>query len=51
MAIVKSMVDLIGNTPMIDVSQLSPSPNVRILAKLENHNPTGSVKIGSLWPW
>ncbi len=38
------MVDLIGKTPMIDVSQLSPNPDVRILAKLENHNPTGSVK-------
>ena len=44
MVVVQSMVDLIGDTPMIDVSQLSPNPNVRILAKLENHNPTGSVK-------
>ncbi len=44
MAVVQSVLDLIGNTPTVDVSQLSPSPNVRILAKLENHNPTGSVK-------
>jgi len=36
--------ELIGNTPVLDVSQLSPNPNVRILAKLEGHNPGGSVK-------
>ena len=35
---------LIGNTPMVDVSDLSPNPNVRILAKLEMQNPFGSVK-------
>ena len=39
-----SVLDLIGNTPMVDVSTLSPNPDVRILAKLENHNPFGSVK-------
>ena len=39
-----SVLDLIGNTPMIDVSALSPNPNVRILAKLEGQNPFGSVK-------
>ena len=38
------MLDLIGNTPMIDVSQLSPNPRVRIFAKLEGQNPGGSVK-------
>ena len=35
---------MIGNTPMIDVSALSPNPNVQIFAKLENQNPFGSVK-------
>ena len=35
---------MIGNTPMVDVSQLSPNPNVRILAKMEGQNPAGSVK-------
>ncbi len=39
-----SVLDLIGNTPMLDVSNLSPNPNVRIVAKLESQNPFGSVK-------
>jgi [CysO sulfur-carrier protein]-thiocarboxylate-dependent cysteine synthase len=39
-----SVLDLIGNTPVIDVSTLSPRPNVTILAKLEGRNPAGSVK-------
>jgi cysteine synthase len=39
-----SVLDLIGNTPMLDVSNLSPNPNVRIVAKLEGQNPFGSVK-------
>jgi cysteine synthase B len=39
-----SVLDMIGNTPIVDVSQLSPKPEVRILAKLEGENPTGSVK-------
>ncbi len=40
----ENVIDLIGNTPLVDVSCLSPNPKVRILAKLENHNPFGSVK-------
>jgi cysteine synthase B len=39
-----SILDLIGNTPIVDVSQLSPKSNVTILAKLEGRNPAGSVK-------
>ena len=39
-----SVLDLIGNTPMVDVSVLSPNPRVRIIAKLESQNPFGSVK-------
>jgi cysteine synthase B len=39
-----SVLDMIGNTPLVDVSHLSPNPNVRILAKMENQNPFGSVK-------
>jgi cysteine synthase len=39
-----SILDLIGNTPLVDVSSLSPNPDVRILVKLEGQNPGGSVK-------
>ncbi len=38
------VLSMIGNTPMVDVSNLSPNPNVRILAKMEMQNPFGSVK-------
>jgi len=40
----ESVLDLIGNTPLVDVSRLSPNPNVRIVGKLESQNPFGSVK-------
>jgi cysteine synthase B len=39
-----NVLGLIGNTPMVDVSVLSPNPNVRLIAKLESQNPFGSVK-------
>lgn len=39
-----SVLDLIGNTPVVDVSELSPNPDVRLVAKLEMQNPFGSVK-------
>jgi [CysO sulfur-carrier protein]-thiocarboxylate-dependent cysteine synthase len=39
-----SVLELIGNTPTVDVSALSPNPAVRILAKLEGQNPGGSIK-------
>src|SRR6201991_1008640 len=38
------IVQAIGNTPLIELKRLSPKPGVRIWAKLESHNPTGSVK-------
>ena len=44
MIIHENVLDMIGNTPMVDVSVLSPNPRVRILAKLESQNPFGSVK-------
>lgn len=44
MALYASILDLVGNTPLVDVSKLSPNPNARILAKLEGQNPGGSVK-------
>ena len=43
-AVNDSVLELIGHTPMVDVSTLSPNPEVRILAKLESQNPFGSVK-------
>lgn len=44
MAVYDSVLDLVGETPIVDISQLSPKPTVRILAKLEGQNPAGSVK-------
>src|SRR5438132_10855393 len=38
------IVQSIGNTPLIELPRLSPKPGVRVWAKLESHNPTGSVK-------
>ncbi len=42
--VARDVLDLIGNTPLVDVSRLSPNPNVRLVAKLESQNPFGSVK-------
>ena len=44
MTVFSSVLDMIGNTPMVDVSVLSPNPKVRILGKMEGQNPAGSVK-------
>jgi len=38
------LVQSIGNTPLVELKRLSPKPGVRIWAKLESRNPTGSVK-------
>jgi [CysO sulfur-carrier protein]-thiocarboxylate-dependent cysteine synthase len=38
------IVQAIGNTPLVELRRLSPKPGVRIYAKLEGYNPTGSVK-------
>ncbi|MBV8989380.1 MAG: cysteine synthase family protein [Solirubrobacterales bacterium] len=38
------IVQAIGHTPLVELKRLSPKPGVRIWAKLESHNPTGSVK-------
>ncbi|MBS1863509.1 MAG: cysteine synthase family protein [Actinobacteria bacterium] len=38
------VVESIGNTPLVELRRLSPKPDVHIYAKLEGHNPTGSVK-------
>jgi S-sulfo-L-cysteine synthase (O-acetyl-L-serine-dependent) len=39
-----SILDLIGNTPLVEAKVVNPNPNVRLLFKLEGHNPGGSVK-------
>ncbi|GIJ52143.1 putative cysteine synthase [Virgisporangium aliadipatigenens] len=44
MARYDSLLDATGNTPLIGLPRLSPSPEVRLWAKLEDRNPTGSVK-------
>jgi [CysO sulfur-carrier protein]-thiocarboxylate-dependent cysteine synthase len=38
------LIQSIGNTPLVELRRLSPKPGVRIWAKLESQNPTGSVK-------
>ncbi|MEX0675226.1 MAG: cysteine synthase family protein [Gaiellaceae bacterium] len=39
-----TLLDLIGSTPLVELRRLSPSPSVRLYAKLEGQNPTGSIK-------
>lgn len=39
-----SILDLVGNTPLVQLQHINPNPNVTIYAKLEGHNPGGSVK-------
>jgi hypothetical protein len=38
------ILDAIGHTPLVEIPRMSPNPAVRIFAKLEATNPTGSVK-------
>jgi cysteine synthase len=40
----EDLADAIGNTPLVGLPRLSPKPGLRLWAKLESHNPTGSVK-------
>ena len=40
----RNVVDAIGDTPLVEVPALTSNPNVRLFAKLEGSNPTGSVK-------
>ena len=39
-----SLLDSVGGTPLVGLPRLSPSPDVRLWAKLEDRNPTGSIK-------
>jgi cysteine synthase B len=40
----RSLLDLVGNTPLVELPSLSPKPEVKLYAKLEGQNPTGSIK-------
>ena len=40
----RDLLSTIGNTPMVELPHLAPSPRIRLYAKLESANPTGSVK-------
>ena len=42
--VVPSLLDLVGDTPLVELRSFSPKPGVRIYAKLEGQNPTGSIK-------
>jgi len=39
-----SLLDLVGNTPLVELPRISPKPGVKLYAKLEGQNPTGSIK-------
>lgn len=39
-----TIIDLVGNTPLVELKKLNPNPNVKIYGKLEGNNPAGSVK-------
>ena len=43
-SVASSLLDLVGNTPLVELPRLSPKPAVRLYAKLEGQNPTGSIK-------
>ncbi|MGH2996668.1 MAG: PLP-dependent cysteine synthase family protein [Gaiellaceae bacterium] len=42
--VASSVLDLIGRTPLVELSRLAPKPSVRLYAKLEGQNPSGSIK-------
>jgi cysteine synthase B len=42
--VASSLLDLVGSTPLVELSRLSPKPTVKLYAKLEGQNPTGSIK-------
>lgn len=44
MTLIKSQLDLVGNTPIVELANINPNKNVRVYAKLEWFNPTGSIK-------
>jgi cysteine synthase B len=43
-AVSADVIGTIGNTPLVELGRIAPTPDVRLLVKLESHNPTGSIK-------
>jgi [CysO sulfur-carrier protein]-thiocarboxylate-dependent cysteine synthase len=43
-AVAANLLGLVGNTPLVELPRLSPKPDVKLYAKLEGQNPTGSIK-------
>jgi [CysO sulfur-carrier protein]-thiocarboxylate-dependent cysteine synthase len=43
-SVARSVLNLVGSTPLVELERLSPKPGVRLYAKLEGQNPTGSIK-------
>jgi [CysO sulfur-carrier protein]-thiocarboxylate-dependent cysteine synthase len=43
-AVTSSLLELVGSTPLVELPRMSPKPSVRLYAKLEGQNPTGSIK-------
>lgn len=39
-----TLLDFVGNTPLVELTRINPNPKVKLLGKLEGHNPGGSVK-------
>ncbi|GAB3327270.1 cysteine synthase CysM [Larkinella ripae] len=39
-----TLLDFVGNTPLVELKHINPNPNVRLYGKMEGHNPGGSVK-------
>jgi cysteine synthase B len=39
-----TLLDFVGNTPLVELTRMNPNPKVKLLGKLEGHNPGGSVK-------
>jgi cysteine synthase B len=44
LVVASSLLDLVGSTPLVELRRISPSPDVKVYAKLEGQNPTGSIK-------
>lgn len=44
MALDFPLAEMVGNTPLVELRSLSPNPHVRLFAKIESQNPTGSIK-------